>query len=315
MAVLIGHARSDEYGRGSGGAAGDQRQSAIPDYKGQVSISAWYLHNLGWVLIRAKDATARQKIAKNAEYACNNNNIGYDQSSDNKTLYNIVKNLNYDCSKVTTKCETDCAQLVRVCVLYAGIKCEDFWTLTEKDVLNATGQFDIYTSDKYCKSSDYLLRGDILVTKSKGHTVIVLSNGAKVNSDNDNTFKTKVKNFQNFLNKNYLQILTTAKVNQLIVDGEYGPKTRAAAVAVWKYMANKYYGSNLTIGNSNFFESCKAVAVKMTSGEVSKHFTLEEILNGVLAGKGYDNIKVYQIAKKINGNGSLNADTWYSLFN
>lgn len=315
MAVLIGHARSDEYSRASGGAAGDQKQSAIPDYKGQVSISAWYLHNLGWVLIRAKNATARQKIAKNAEYACNNKNIGYDQSQ-NRTLYDVVKNLNYDCSKVTTKCETDCAQLVRVCVLYAGIKCGDFWTVTEKDVLNATGQFDIYTSDKYCKSSDYLLRGDILVTRSKGHTVVVLSNGAKVNNNNDNnTFKTKVKDFQSFLNKNYLQILTTAKVNQLTVDGEYGPKTRAAAVAVWKYMANKYYGSNLTIGNSNFFESCKAVAVKMTDEEVSKHFTLEEILNGVLAGKGYNNIKVYQVAKKINGNGSLNADTWYSLFN
>jgi hypothetical protein len=34
MAVLIGHARSDEYSHASGGAAGDQKQSAIPDYKG-----------------------------------------------------------------------------------------------------------------------------------------------------------------------------------------------------------------------------------------------------------------------------------------
>jgi hypothetical protein len=38
-------------------------------------------------------------------------------------------------------------------------------------------------------------------------------------------------------------------------------------------------------------------------------------LNGVLAGKGYANIKTYQAAKKISGNGNMNADTWYSLFN
>ena len=41
------------------------------------------------------------------------------------------------------------------------------------------GQFDILEEDKYCKASDYLLRGDILVTKTQGHTVIVLDNGPK----------------------------------------------------------------------------------------------------------------------------------------
>ena len=80
-------------------------------------------------------------------------------------------------------------------------------------------------------------------------------------------------------------------------------------------MANKYYGTKLTISNSNFFESCKAVATKMTDAEIAKHATIQEILNGVLAGKGYANVKAYQTAKKLNGNGSMNADTWYSLFN
>ncbi len=49
-------------------------------------------------------------------------------------------------------------------------------------MLKATGEFDVLTDAGYCKSSDYLLPGDILVTKSQGHTVVVLSPGAKVTS-------------------------------------------------------------------------------------------------------------------------------------
>ena len=45
--------------------------------------------------------------------------------------------------------------------------------------MRATGKFDILKDDKYCKKPDYLLRGDILVTRTKGHTVVVLDDGAK----------------------------------------------------------------------------------------------------------------------------------------
>ena len=137
----------------------------------------------------------------------------------------------------------------------------------------------------------------------------------KKNTSNNTNYTAKVKAFQQFLNNNYLSILKQVGVGQLVLDGGYGAKTRAAALGVWKYMANKYYGTKLTISNSNFFESCKAVATKMTDAEIAKHATIQEILNGVLAGKGYANVKVYQTAKKLNGNGSMNANTWYSLFN
>lgn len=49
-----------------------------------------------------------------------------------------------------------------------------FSTANEVAALRQTGQFDILEKDEYCKASDYLLRGDILVTKTKGHTVVVL---------------------------------------------------------------------------------------------------------------------------------------------
>ena len=79
----------------------------------------------------------REKIARDMEYACNNPKIGYDQYQ-NTTLWHIVKNLKYDCSKVTTACETDCARLVRVCCWYAGSKPVDFYTATEVAALQAT---------------------------------------------------------------------------------------------------------------------------------------------------------------------------------
>lgn len=54
-----------------------------------------------------------------------------------------------------------------------------FSTANEAAALKQTGQFDILEEDEYCKASDHLLRGDILVTKTKGHTVVVLDNGSK----------------------------------------------------------------------------------------------------------------------------------------
>lgn len=124
-------------------------------------------------------------------------------------------------------------------------------------------------------------------------------------------YKEKVQNFQKWLNANYAQILKTAGVGQLVVDGDYGQKTRAAAIAVWKYMANKYYGSTLTIGNTKFLNACKQAAAKMTDAEVKAHYTLQEIQNGILAGKGFDSLANFRKAKNV----STPADTWYALFN
>ena len=73
---------------------------------------------------------------------------------------------------MNTAVETDCSELVRCCVLYAGIHVNGFSTANEVDELKQTGQFYILEENKYCKAADYLLRGDILVTKTKGHTVL-----------------------------------------------------------------------------------------------------------------------------------------------
>ena len=183
-AVIIGSARHNElYGIPGkddwrGGQPGDQLQMTIPDNSGECSMQEWYLHPLGWVVARAKTEEQRNKIAQNMEYICNNPCIGYDQPRD-QTLYKASKPYGFNASCVNTPCDTDCARAVRVCALYAGIDCPDFYTATEISALKSTGQFDILTDPKYTESPDYLLRGDILCTKTKGHTVVVLSDGDK----------------------------------------------------------------------------------------------------------------------------------------
>ena len=169
MAVKIGSARIDENSKAHGGTAGDQTGK-------EVSTQSWYASSKVWVLLRAKNAEAREKIARCMQAACDNKHIGYDQYSRD-TLYNEAKQYGFDVSKVTKNVETDCSALVRVCVNYAGISVGNFRTTNEASVLMATGAFDKYTDDAHCKQSHNLLRGDILVTSVQGHTVVVLSDG------------------------------------------------------------------------------------------------------------------------------------------
>lgn len=171
MAVIIGSARIDERGKASGGAAGDQNSGK------EVSTQNWYLHSKGWRVFRAKDPAKAEKIAQDMQYACDNNHIGYDQT-DRNTLYDAAKPYKFNCSMVKKNVETDCSALVRICCLYAGIDVPNFNTANEASVLMATGAFTELTDHKYTTSSMYLKRGDILLTKTKGHTAVVLSNGS-----------------------------------------------------------------------------------------------------------------------------------------
>lgn len=171
--VIIGSARHDENGGISGGKPGDQLQGKTPDYQGECSLQEWYKHELGWIVFRAKDPEDAKAIAKNMLAICNNPNVGYNQGR-NQTLYYAAMKYDFDASKVKEPCETDCARSTRVSILYAGISCPDFYTATEPKVLEQTGAFDRFDDPKYTDSPDLLKAGDILVTRSKGHSVVVV---------------------------------------------------------------------------------------------------------------------------------------------
>lgn len=172
MAVRIGHASKDENGKGTGGAGGDQTGK-------EVKISNWY--NGGWgFLARPKDPATAERMAAACEAACNNPNVGYDQSGRN-TLMTEARAVDFDLAKIANVCECDCSALMVVCIAAAGITIPSGnapTTSTLKKVLQNTGSFEILTDSKYLTSADHLLRGDI-PCKPGSHTVMVLDNGAK----------------------------------------------------------------------------------------------------------------------------------------
>ena len=171
MAVKVGSARIDENGKTHGGKAGDQNGK-------EVGTQAWYRHKKGWRVLRCKNADKADKIARAMQAACDNANIGYDQYQRD-TLYNLAKTVDFDPGRVKTPCETDCSALVRVCLAYVGIMVENFRTPNEASILLRSGEFIELKESRYTDQSSYLRRGDILVTRTQGHTVVVLSNGSK----------------------------------------------------------------------------------------------------------------------------------------
>ena len=159
--VIIGSARIDERGNASQGKAGDQTCK-------EVATEPYYRHRLGWYLLRPKEAAVAKKLAQAMREGYANDNIGYSQSD----RYGVLNNLKIygSIAKIKAKTNADCSSLVRACCIQAGILVGDFNTASEVAVLERTGAFQkavIVTNDtKLCA-------GDILVTRTKGHTVIV----------------------------------------------------------------------------------------------------------------------------------------------
>lgn len=168
MSIMIGSARGDENGKAKGGAAGDQKQtSSLNDTKGEVSMQTMYVHSKGWYILRPKNAAHAELIACKMITACNNSNIGYDQGGRLGIITHGVSS--------TTKTECDCSSLARDCIKEAtGIDPGNFTTANEVTVLEATGLFEkriAYVS----QTKTPVYNGDVLVTKTKGHTAIVVS--------------------------------------------------------------------------------------------------------------------------------------------
>lgn len=249
--VIIGSARIDENGEARGGKAGDQTGR-------EVSEQAFYMSSKGWLGFRSKDVSVANALAEAMHDACINNNIGYDQN--NRAIMTMLKKYG-SIDKIKEKTETDCSNLVRGCIYQsAGIDVGSFSTATEPAALRKSGLFD----EVEIKSEKDVYNGDVLVTKSKGHTVIVTSGRARSGKaytgewpklPTRGYFKNgdissevcKLKKFLNWYgnygltetNKNYLSKTEAAvrdfqkKVGET-VDGKFGSKSLAAAKKVIK---------------------------------------------------------------------------------
>lgn len=164
MTVIFGSARIDENGKASGGSAGDQTGK-------EVSTQNYYMSSKGWYCLRPKSDSVAVKIATAMKEACANNNIGYDQNQRNGALTQLKKYGSL--AKISVKTETDCSALVRACIYQATKKdVGDIYTGNLASALENSGLFEKRFS---VTSSNQLYTGDVLVTKTKGHTVVVVS--------------------------------------------------------------------------------------------------------------------------------------------
>lgn len=167
MAVMFSGASIDERGKISGGVAGDQTGK-------EVRTTSAYNHKLGWRIFRHPNANTAKWIGLNAKAMADNNNFGYDQGQ-RTTGYTACKNAGWEPKNVKSPCELDCSELVRTAIACALEKdVPDFNTSSEPNVLLNLGFKEVTNW-----SLNNLQLGDIVCTKTKGHTEVV-SSGATV---------------------------------------------------------------------------------------------------------------------------------------
>ena len=344
MAKYIAHSSIDERGKATGGQAGDQTGK-------EVLISAWY--SRPWnQFFRIENDKVRKQFGNNMIDLANNPAVGYNQNQRN-TLLTQAEKVNFNFSKITTKCNSDCSSGVTICLLGA------IYTVLGKDAYNrakavmvaggncaTTSSFKgrvagltdvkvtLYTSTAYTGSTAKAVFGDIY-NKSGSHIVAYVDDDKKVGLTPATTATTttskkeaNVKAGQKWLNTNYGTLIKKHKGALLDLDGSYGPKTRAAALCVWKDVVNRKYGFSLTPSNENFLNSCVKAASKATikSGD---HGTLTLIAQLILSSYGYYTsdmdckfnaklvaaTKAFQKKRGLDADGIIGPKTWNALFN
>lgn len=334
---LISNSGHDENNAYSGGKPGDQTGT-------EWALIPWY--NRPWkCVLRHPDPKVRAKLAELAIKAAKNDKVGYCQAHRG-TYWQHLKASNYDPSQITVACEADCSAGVTANVkavgYILGIEKLKNVSITStyymRDILKNAG-FQVLTDSKYLIGPDYLISGDILLNDGH-HTATNVQDGSKAGGSGNansgsggtpsggNSKSSNVKNGQKWLNSNYGDKLIKYCGAKLAIDGDYGPACRRAALAVWKDLMNRKYGTKLTPSNENFYNSCKKVAGKATVkyGSVG---TFTFLVQFILAGKGYytgamdatcgDNldsaIEEFQRAKNLTPDKCCGPDTWYALFN
>lgn len=186
--VKLAQASYDENGGIYYGEAGNQNGR-------ELNFSNWYAN--GWLTcIRFKDAKKAKICGDTAIDAVNNANIGYDQIQRN-TLLTQAKKVNFDLTKIKTKCETDCSALAGVCMIAAGAPESKMYrngnlcyTGNIAQWAKDTGLVSVFTSSQYCGTSANLRHGDILV--SGGHAVIVVDGTKKSGTSSTSSTKKTV---------------------------------------------------------------------------------------------------------------------------
>lgn len=331
---MISNCGSDERGKYSGGVAGDQNGL-------EWKLCNWYSRPWNCV-IRHPNPNVRKLISEMATASAKNNLIGYDQGQ-RLTYWQHLQASNYDPAKITVACEADCSSGVAAICKAVGYRLNIqalknisiyIYTGNQRASLKAAG-FQILTESKYLTSDAYLLEGDILLNDA-AHTAINVTNGSKSGSESVSTGATAsstpapvqtnvssavMRNVQTWVN-NYCKA-------GLVVDGEFGPKTKAGLCKALQKTINDVYKKNLDV-DGEFGPKTKAACPCADENE-----NLTYIAQAMLYAKGYNmshsiynnnldkeygpgmkaTVKQFQASKGLLQDGECGPNTFYALFN
>lgn len=146
-------------------------RKGIKKQKYKYSKSKKSAYHWSYVL-RAKDSSKRGRIAEGMEKAVACHKISYSNSGKkNAKLYDKVKGVGFDCSRLTSKATTNCVNLVSVACRYAGLK-----TPRKSSARSMASKWKKYGFKCIKFKKAKLQRGDILVdnTEPKVHTAVYL---------------------------------------------------------------------------------------------------------------------------------------------
>lgn len=156
----IGHARKD-YDHKAGDSSGKEVCKTGFTYNpSDKSVYDWTY------VFRPKDIAKANKAAAMCEKACANNAIGYSKNGETaygkaKAMTKLAKAVNYDLSKIKTKCGCSCGDLICLCNHYAGLS--TCYIGSGKQLAENLKKNKNFTCYKYKKGMQ-LYRGDTLIT-------------------------------------------------------------------------------------------------------------------------------------------------------
>lgn len=156
----IGHARSD-----IDKLPGDSSGKEVTKSNFTYSTSSNSVYNWTYVF-RPREISKANKAAYMCEKAINNNNIGYNSNAKkaygkDKSVDTLAKKVNYDLSKINTKCGLSCGDLICLCNHYAGLS--TYYIGSGKQLAEKMKYDTNFITIKYTPKT-LLYRGDVLIT-------------------------------------------------------------------------------------------------------------------------------------------------------
>lgn len=254
MAKYIAHSSIDERGNIIGGEAGDQTAK-------EVCIRTMYFSSWDMVL-RIENEKVRTQFANNMIDLAKNNNVGYDQGQRNSLLAQ-AKKVNFDFSKITTKCECDCSSAITACVLGAihkvlgeesynkaykvlVVEGNSATTSTLKSRMSKLTNIDlkvsVFTASAYVNDTAKAVFGDIY-NKAGSHVICYIDDGVK--KEDKKTDSTKIDSAMS-LNKS---LAGTYKTTSNLHLRKGAGKNKDSIVVIPKGTEVKNYGYYTSVEN------------------------------------------------------------------